>query len=314
MIEFNDISKVYNKPFKLALENLNLALKNGEILGFAGLNGAGKTTAMRIASGVMIPTSGSVVIDGIDMMKNRNAAVRNVGWIPEEDNFDAHYKALDLMRYYCGLYGMTSKEARNRSNELLELVDLGSSINTRLRKFSHGMKKRFMVATALIANPNNMLLDEPFNGLDPQGIRFLNSLIIRLKDEGKSFFISSHILTELGNIADRVAIIHRGKVSKILDRNEMKGGGRAVIRIRIDRITEKTHNILGKYGNVSILENTITVFDPKVGPSEVNSVSEELTKAGFKVYECIPSEEQLEDLFFKAIRDSSSSSADGSIQ
>ncbi len=305
MIQFNNISKTYIKPLKTALENLNITLQNGEILGFAGLNGAGKTTAIKIASGVMNPTSGTVMIDNIDLAKNRNEAVRRVGWIPEADNFEPYYKALDLMRYYCGLYGINHEKAKDRSNELLELVGLGNNNNTRLRKLSHGMKKRFMVASALITNPPNMLLDEPFNGLDPQGLRFLNNMIIRLRDEGKSLFISSHMLSGLSDISDRIAIIHRGRIAKILDKNEMKGGGREVIRIRIDRISDSSLEILGKYGRVSVLENTITLFDPRIGLSEVDTISKELTKKGFRVYECVPSDENVEDLFFKIISESS---------
>ncbi len=309
MLYLKDVSKKYHGAGSYALDSISLNMKNGSVLGLAGLNGAGKTTAIKIAAGVLTASRGKVVIDGIDLSADRSAAIRNVGWVPENDTFDSHYSALDLMRYYCGLYGMASSEAKSRSEKLLERVGLGKNKRQRLNTYSLGMRKRFMVASALIADPRNLLLDESFNGLDPEGFRFLKNAVVDARNEGKSVLVSSHILSEMSDLADLVAIIYKGRVIKTLDRSEISRDGAKVIHVRVDRFDQRIIQELKEFGNVSVQNGLAVVFDPKIGENELEAVSRKLHKDGFIVLECKMVSERLEDQFFRIIEEFEGKSA-----
>ena len=310
MLRFEAVSKKYSGTDFYALNSIDLAIKDGSILGMVGLNGAGKTTAIKIASGVLTPTEGTVFVDGVDLNSRRSAAIRKVGWVPENDNFDPHYSAIDLMRYYCGLFGLSSDEAKTRSHILLDQVGLGKSKTRRLNTFSHGMRKRFMVAAALIANPRNLLLDESYTGLDPEGTRFLSRIILDAKRDGRSVLVSSHILTELSDLADRIAVVHRGKIIRILDKSEVSGEIPRLVRVRVDRPEKRIGRILKDYGDVSIQDEMIVIFNPSVNEKELYKISEKLGEEGFNVIECKLVSEKLEDQFFRIIGEADNRSLD----
>lgn len=303
MLELIDIKKRYGKSKSDVLESVNLCIRDGTILGLAGLNGVGKTTTIKIASGVLTPNRGKVLIDGVDLFTDRMTAIRNVGWIPENENFDTSYRALDLMCYYCGIYGFSRNQALTKSSELLRLVGLERSMNQRLSKFSFGMKKRFMVAASMIADPGNILLDEPFNGLDPEGFRFLNRMILNAKKQGKGLLVSSHILTELSEIADSIAIMHRGRIIRILEKKELLREGSKVIRLRLDKQNNRVVDLLSEFGEVSIQKDMIVIFNPEVDNSGIDRVSQKLRENGYEVAECRISFERLEDQFFRIIEE-----------
>lgn len=165
------------------------------------------------------------------------------------------------------------------------------------------MRKRFLVASSLIANPDILLFDEPFNGLDPNGFRFLENILLKSKSEGKSVFISTHVLSELSNLADRVAVINAGKILKILNKNDITSNRRRVIKIKLNRTSESALNALKKFGEVESTENTIIILEPNIEDTEIQKVSEILGREGLVVYECYSSKEELEDLFFKIIKE-----------
>lgn len=221
MIIFRNLTKTYGRNGIPAVDNLDLEVNDGEILGFAGLNGAGKTTTIRIASGISLPTSGSVLIDGYDIVKEKVKASRSIGWVPEFPNFEPNAKPLDLMVYYSGFYNIGSAEAREKSSQLLKEVGLSNALNKKLRSYSQGMKKRFSIAAAMINDAQNYLMDETLNGLDPEGIKYVKKLILKLRDQNKAIMLSSHILSELQNVADRVAVIHEGKLIKVVSKDEL---------------------------------------------------------------------------------------------
>ncbi len=198
MIEIENVSKKFKGSRTSAIQDLNLSVSNGEVLGLVGLNGAGKTTTLRLCSGVLIPTSGKIIVDGIDLSEDKREASRNIGWVPEQTNFNLYENPISLMRYYSTLYGIDKDSADRVIINLLSMVGLESKFNKiSFLKMSQGMKKRFMIAVALLSNPENILLDETINGLDPNGIKFVIDLIKRLRDEGKTIVLSSHILKEV---------------------------------------------------------------------------------------------------------------------
>ncbi len=219
-IKIDNISKRFGRV--KALEKISFEVKNGEIVGYVGLNGAGKTTTIRICAGVLPPDEGDVYIDDYSVTRNKREASRNIGWIPEIPLFEKDFKALDYFVYIAGFYGIPAGEARRLGKELLEKVGLGNDMYKRLGHYSQGMRKRFALALSMINDPPNYLFDEVLNGLDPQGIVFFRELALDLKKKGKAVLFSSHILSEVENIADRVVFIHRGKIIANLTINEIR--------------------------------------------------------------------------------------------
>jgi ABC-2 type transport system ATP-binding protein len=212
MIRVENLVKFYGH-FQ-ALKGESFTVNDGEIVGFVGLNGAGKTTTIKIATGVLYPTSGDVIIDGYSITKDKKKASENVGWVPELPNFEQDVKALDYFVYIAGYYKIPTNEARSLGKRLFEEVGLAGRENDKLKNYSQGMKKRFALAVSLISNPKNFLFDEVLNGLDPEGIQFFRNLALRLKKEGKAVLFSSHILSEVESLADRVVFLHKGKIVK----------------------------------------------------------------------------------------------------
>lgn len=221
MIEIKGLTKIYSRNSRPAVNSATIMVSDGEIMGFAGLNGAGKTTTIRVATGIIYPTAGTVLIDGHDIVHEKVKASARTGWVPEFPNFEPNAKPLTLMRYYGGFYGMKAPDATTKGRELLEAVSLGDDMNEKLRNYSQGMKKRFSLAAAMLNDPQNYFFDETLNGLDPEGIRFMRKLMVDLRTRGKAVLLSSHILSELENVADRIAIIHKGKILEIMDRQKI---------------------------------------------------------------------------------------------
>lgn len=210
VIVIDKVSKSFGRV--RALESVSFEVRNGEVVGYVGLNGAGKTTTMRIAAGVLPPDEGDVYVDGHSVTRDKRRASLYIGWIPEVPLFERDFKAIDYFVYIAGFYGYSVSEARRLGRELLERVGLGDVIERRLGSYSQGMRKRFALALSMINDPPNFLFDEVLNGLDPQGIAFFRELALEFRKRGKAVLFSSHILSEVENIADRVVFIHRGRI------------------------------------------------------------------------------------------------------
>ena len=270
-------------------------------MGFVGLNGAGKTTTIRIAVGVSLPTAGTVLVDGHDITTEKPEASKSIGWVPEIPNFEPNAKAWKLMRYLGGFYGMDGREATKESKDLLGSVGLSGFENRKFRTYSQGMKKRFSLAVSMLSNPQNFLFDEVLNGLDPEGIQFFRQLMMGQKRVNKAILLSSHILTEVENLADRVVFIHRGKVVKTATRDELasyaaKG---TILRIQLQNITDDAVSYLKTIGIVQIDGNAIILSDFQGDSSQVNT---ELVKKGLQVREIKHERTGLEEYFFDIIR------------
>jgi ABC-2 type transport system ATP-binding protein len=301
MITIENLTKVYSRKESPAVENLSLEVKNGEILGFVGLNGAGKTTTIRISSGVTLPTKGDVYIDGKSVTEEKPETSRNLGWIPEFPNYETNAKPIPLMRYFAGYYGIQGEEAENIITRLLKEVGLWDYRDRKLRNYSQGMKKRFSLAESLIGNPGNLMFDETLNGLDPEGVQFVRELILSQKQKGKAILLSSHILTEIEAISDKVAIIHHGKLLKILTRSELKNLGLERITIEIDNIDKGAIEILEKYGEVKSTDGKVLLSTLKLSGEKYPVIVEDLVKSGYHVRRFEPFGESLEEFFFKTI-------------
>jgi ABC-2 type transport system ATP-binding protein len=305
MITVENLTKRYGKNLSPALNNVSFQIDDGEIVGFAGLNGAGKTTALRIISGIIVPTSGTVKIDGNDIVKEKIAASSNLAIVPELPNFDITQKAIPLLRYYSGFYGMQREEADKRIETLLKNFGMWEYRNRKLRTYSQGMKKRFAIVSALLSDPKNILFDETLNGLDPEGVRNIRNLMLEQKRQGKAVFLSSHILSELQNIADRVIIIKNGNIVKILDRSDIPNLGASTIRLMVSNPDSNINEILEQYGTVQQSGSEIQITDLKVSGDKAKLLNGELAKAGYIVTKYDLSGEGLEEYFLSLVRDSS---------
>src|SRR3954468_14883019 len=217
-IEIQGLSKNYavgfwKKQIRPALKSLNLKVNVGETFGFLGPNGAGKTTTLKLLMGIIFPTAGSATILGKDLFDPE--IKRKIGFLPEQPYFYDYLSAPELLDYYARLSGVPASVRRQRTGDLLNRVGLGDVGNKQLRKFSKGMLQRVGIAQAIIHDPEVVFLDEPMSGLDPLGRHEVRELIQQLKDEGKTIFFSTHILSDAEALCDRVAVLNHGEVRGI---------------------------------------------------------------------------------------------------
>ncbi len=213
-----------------AVKDLTLEVHGGEILGFLGPNGAGKTTTIRMALGLIRPTAGRVEILGEDIAHHASRVLPRVGALVESPALYLYMSGRDNLRAFAAVLGGVPNR---RLDEVLELVDLTGRQRDRVGSYSMGMKQRLGVATALLHDPELLMLDEPANGLDPAGIVEMRDLLRRLAAEGKTVFISSHVLGEVQQICDRVAIINHGELVRLAPVAELLGTAKDFV-VRID--------------------------------------------------------------------------------
>ncbi len=214
-IEINGLEKTYSVGFwrkrpKCALKPLHLTVEEGEIFGFLGPNGAGKTTTLKMLMGLVFPTGGSARILGMDINDPQMKA--QIGFLPEQPYFYDYLTAHELLEYYGRLSGVPAKELPPRIEKVLERVGLRDVRGVQLRKFSKGMLQRVGIAQAILHEPKIVFFDEPMSGLDPMGRREVRDLMEQLKQEGKTVFFSTHILSDAEALCDRVAVIHQGEL------------------------------------------------------------------------------------------------------
>jgi len=221
------LSKSYGK--RLAVDHLDLEVDRAELFGFLGPNGAGKTTTIRMALGLIAPTGGTVEILGLEVRSHRSQVLPRVGALVESPALYGYLSGRDNLRAVGNLLGGTTEK---RIDEVLEIVALKGRDRDRVRTYSMGMKQRLGLALALLNNPDVLILDEPANGLDPAGIVEMRDLLRDLAAQGKTVFISSHVLSEVQQICTRVAIINHGKLVRIAPVHDLlKSTGEFAVKV-----------------------------------------------------------------------------------
>jgi len=225
IIEISGLTKHFKDV--LAVDELNFEVIRGDVFGFLGPNGAGKSTTIRMLLSLIYPTAGSIKIFGKTLIENRKEILSNIGAIVEKPDFYQYLPALKNLQILAKISG--KEVSQKRIMELLELVGLKERAKSKVKTYSHGMKQRLGIAQALLHDPELIVLDEPTTGLDPQGMKEIRDLIIRLsKDENKTIFLSSHILSEIELVANRMLILNKGtkivegKVEDLLKSKVMK--------------------------------------------------------------------------------------------
>lgn len=210
MIECVNLSKSYGNV--RALDNLTITVGRGQIYGLIGPNGAGKTTTIKLIVGLIQPSSGKVLINGVDMAVNPLAAKRFIGYIPDEPFLYERLTPSELMDFKGSLHDMTQKEIDGKKEDLLELVGMADYRNDLVEGFSLGMKQRIAIATALLPSPDVVIVDEPLVGLDPKGMKRVKEIFVNLAGQGKTVFVSTHMLNVVEEISNKVGVLDRGRL------------------------------------------------------------------------------------------------------
>jgi len=286
------------RPYR-ALDGLTLEVAPGEVFGFLGPNGAGKTTTLKLLMRLVFPTSGEARILG--RPPGDPAMTRRIGYLAENPYYYDYLTAEELLGYFAGLFGYRGTERRHRVERLLDTVQIGAERRLPLRKFSKGMIQRVGLAQALVNDPEVVFLDEPMSGLDPLGRRDVRALILALRDEGRTVFFSSHILSDAETLCSRVAILARGRLvaeGRVADLVAFKAHGwEAVVEGLTPaglaalgpRVTRRHLIAEGRYG----LE-----FDAADRPEDVIPL---LARGGARLVSVNPLRETLEDVFVKQV-------------
>jgi len=233
MLKIDNLVKVYGR-FR-AVDNLSLEIGKGEIYGFVGANGAGKTTTMKIIAGLLKPTSGSVVVAGVDILKYPVSFKNKIGYMPDFFGVYDDLKVTEYLDFYSGVYGIEKSQRPKLIDELLELVNLTDKKDFYVDDLSRGMKQRLCLARSLIHNPELLILDEPASGLDPKARVEMKEVLKELRDLGKTIIISSHILPELAELCTSIGIIEKGKmiVSGTVEEIMKKTAQKKIIRMKV---------------------------------------------------------------------------------
>jgi ABC-2 type transport system ATP-binding protein len=233
MLEIKELTRVYGKF--TALDHLSIQIGDGELHGFVGPNGAGKSTTMRILATLLQPTSGTAVMDGVDVCKSPRKMRELVGYMPDFFGVYDKLKAWEYLDFYARCYGFSYQERMRMIDQLLELVHLTDKRESYVDVLSRGMKQRLCLAHALIHDPKLLILDEPASGMDPRARAEMKDVLRSLKDMGKTVLISSHILPELSEMCDSLTIIDHGKLvfSGSVDALSKKMNGNAPLDIRL---------------------------------------------------------------------------------
>lgn len=221
MIEIKNVSKTYNNNIK-AIDNLNLKINDGEIVGFIGLNGAGKTTAIKMMTGILQPDIGTIKINGYDIVKDSLKAKQIIGYIADSPDMFLKLTGMEFINFIANIYKVPLDVRKKRIKEFGERFGLSDVLDKPMQSYSHGMRQKIMVVAALVHDPDVWILDEPLIGLDPTSAFELKKMMREHADKGNSVFFSTHVLEVVEKLCDKIAIIDKGKVVFIGTLKELK--------------------------------------------------------------------------------------------
>jgi len=220
MIRLLGLTKRYGRF--TAVHPLDLHVPRGELFGFLGPNGAGKTTTIRMIAGVLRPTSGRVLVDGRDIFAEPAAAKRRLGYIPDRPFLYEKLTGMEFLRFVSGLWGESGAAADARALQLLEVFELAEWKDTLIESYSHGMRQKLLISSALVHAPSVIVVDEPMVGLDPKGARLIKELLRAFAAQGGTVFLSTHTLEVAEALCDRIAILYQGRIRAMGSMDELR--------------------------------------------------------------------------------------------
>jgi ABC-2 type transport system ATP-binding protein len=296
VIEIEGLRKVYRRRrgITVAVDGLDLAVPEGGVYGFLGPNGSGKTTTIRCVLGLARPTTGTVILLGQPVPGGLRDADRRTGAIVETPAFFATMSARENLR----LLGAIDRIGLRRVDEVLDVAGLADRADDLVKRYSLGMKQRLGLAAALLKDPDLLMLDEPANGLDPAGMREVRQLLRRLGDDGRTVFVSSHILAEIESICDRVAILAQGRLVTHGTVEEVisTAGHRASVLVRVDDLDLGMRTLRDAHLATERVNGHLRV---DISPERAGEVTRVLAGAGQWVTELRPDRFSLEDVFLE---------------
>lgn len=300
VLEIKNLTKTYGK--RKIIDNISLEIKEGEIYGFLGPNGSGKTTTIKMILRLIEKDSGIIKVKGYDNKKEFEQAMQYIGAIVENPDMYNYMSGLDNLKLHARLRNVDSK----RIDEVLELVGLKDRAKEKVKKYSLGMKQRLGLALTLLHKPKVLILDEPTNGLDPAGIKQLRDILKEIAHkEGVAVFVSSHILSEMQQMCDKIAVINNGKIVKAedithIEQTEEKQSFEETIEIKVKNV-EKAMEILKEKFEIQpkLVEGNINIT---ILSDQIPKVVKELAINDVEIQAVIPKEQSLEDIFFDATK------------
>jgi ABC-2 type transport system ATP-binding protein len=298
VINLTGVRKVYPRKVH-ALRGVDMQVHAGEIFGLLGPNGAGKTTLVKIMMTAVRPTKASGTVLGRPVANK--ATLMRIGYLPENHRFPPHLTGWQTLMFYGAMAKSPRRERRRRAHELLEIVGMTEWASSRLRSYSKGMLQRVGLAQALVHDPDLVLLDEPTDGVDPLGRREIRDVLIRLRGEGKTIFLNSHLLSELEMICDRVAIMTQGQVAEQGTLEDLTRHSRAYEYVIAGAAPEWLTG--GDDGAVVTMQNGASrIRIPGDEPEKAQVVIDRLRAEGVTIIEVMRKRESLEDLFLRAVK------------
>jgi ABC-2 type transport system ATP-binding protein len=293
MIDANNLTKRYGD--KTAVDGLTFTVEPGIITGFLGPNGSGKSTTMRLILGLDAPNQGAVTVNG-KAYRDFSAPLHEVGALLEARSVHTGRSAYHHLLALAQTHGIP----RSRVNELISLVGLDEVARKRAGQFSLGMGQRLGIAAALLGDPEVLILDEPINGLDPEGIRWIRDLLKRLAAEGRTVFLSSHLMSEMSLTADHLIIVGRGRLIRDVGLAEfVDEWSRNVVRVRSPQAAALREEILGPNVRVSSVEPSVLEVDGLTAAQ----IGDAAARHGFVLHELIPEKVSLEEAFMDLTRE-----------
>ncbi|HLG42188.1 MAG TPA: ABC transporter ATP-binding protein [Planctomycetota bacterium] len=277
VIRTEGLTKTYSSLFGRvkvhALDNLNLEVRRGEVFGLIGPNGSGKTTTIKLLLGLLFPTSGRAEILG--RAPTHVETKHRIGFLPEESYLYGFLNADETLDFFGRIFDLPGAERARRIHSLLEQFEIAHARKRPIREYSKGMMRRVMFCQALINDPDVIILDEPTSGLDPISSRKIKDLILELKKQGKTVLLSSHLLADMQDVCDRVAILYQGVLRKV-----------------------------GMVRDLLVNKDLVTLVLGDAGPGVLKKVRDLLSREGAHVVSCDNTQENLESVFLKTIRES----------
>jgi ABC-2 type transport system ATP-binding protein len=300
-----DLAKRYRST--VALAGLTMTVPRGEVFGFLGPNGAGKTTAVKLLVGLTRPTSGEAWVLGAPA--GDRLTRQRIGYLPELFRYQEWLSAREVLALHCELAGVPRERWREEIDRALHTVDLVDRADDRVGTYSKGMQQRLGLGVALLGQPELIFLDEPTSALDPVGRHDVREIIHDLKRRGVTIFLNSHLLSEVEQVCDRVAVIDKGRVIAIGTVDELRSE-RKTIRVRATNLNEESEAALGRFGEVRAIDGWYVIRG--IDSSAVPTLVAEIVRLGGQIYAVEPARGTLEDRFLQLLGSSHDAAADDS--